>query len=80
MVRVLGLLFLGVIVLALIGTNKSNQRSGSGRQAVSPYEFEQCRRRGIEYYKDIGSYPILSTGKIADEKIAIACNRSAKIF
>lgn len=40
-----------------------------------------CIRRGIQYYKDIGSYPTLSTGESAKLHIAKACvNSKGMVF
>ncbi|MEM9670767.1 MAG: hypothetical protein AAF950_17785 [Pseudomonadota bacterium] len=71
--RVVGIVIVGIVILGLIGNN--SDKSTSSDQA-----FKDCQRRGVAYYKDIGSYPLLSTGKFADEKIGLACSRTTKAF
>jgi len=80
MIRLFGGLFLLALGLVLMVNGKTNIKIGSGRLAVSSNEFEECQRRGIKYYRDIDSYPLLSTGKLAEERISISCNRTSKAF
>ncbi len=39
-----------------------------------------CVCRGIKYYKDIGSFPKLSTGEDAVFKVKVRCNRTKSAF
>lgn len=47
-------------------------------------QVEACVSRGIAYFKEIGSYPTLSsapnTGRSADEVARERCNRSTTAF
>lgn len=38
-------------------------------------EYEACKQRGIQYYKEIGSYPRLSTGQKAEDAVRSRCLR-----
>jgi hypothetical protein len=40
----------------------------------------ECVELGIEYYKEIGSFPKLSNGKDTLEKIIAMCSRSRVAF
>lgn len=48
--------------------------------AVHGDDIPNCQDRGAAYYKEIGSYPRLSTGELADEKIKGMCGRNANAF
>lgn len=39
-----------------------------------------CIERGIAYYKEIGSFPTLSTGEDAAKKVRERCARSVQAF
>lgn len=39
-----------------------------------------CHRKGIEYYKEIGAYPTLSTGESARAKVEGMCGRNVYAF
>lgn len=39
-----------------------------------------CFEKGEQFYKDIGSYPRLSTGELADVVISRKCARNPKTF
>ncbi len=57
-----------VVILAIVAMFKSCGTAGA------------CQERGVSYYKEIGSYPRLSTGESADEKIKGMCGRNANAF
>lgn len=38
--------------------------------------YASCQLKGVAYYKDIGSYPYLSTGEDAKKKVEGMCRRS----
>lgn len=42
--------------------------------------FNTCIEKGIKYYKDLGSYPTLSTGENADLKITEKCDFNISMF
>jgi hypothetical protein len=42
--------------------------------------YRECVEMGIQYYKDIGSYPKLSTGEDALEKVMSMCTNSPFAF
>jgi hypothetical protein len=43
-------------------------------------EFQDCVKKGETYYKEIGSYPRLSTGESADELIKQKCYNTTGAF
>lgn len=43
-------------------------------------ELEACYRKGITYYREIGSYPSLSDGRDANTVIGERCARSKLAF
>jgi hypothetical protein len=63
-----------------IGPSVKSATSGSsspGSEAVeSTSLYATCQLMGVAYYKDIGSYPYLSTGEDADKKVEGMCRRS----
>lgn len=42
--------------------------------------YSECVEMGIQYYKEIGSYPKLSTGEDALEKVLAICKNSLLAF
>ena len=73
--HVICVLFLGFIGIALIGGNDSRTRSNSDQSSI-----RECQRRGVAYFKEIGSYPLLSDGRLAAEVAADRCSRSLAAF
>lgn len=55
--------------------------SGNSNRAA---EVAACTQRGIEYFREIGSYPTLSSapnaGRSADDVAAERCNRTTTAF
>lgn len=43
-------------------------------------EYGDCVRRGIKYFSDVGSYPLLSDGRHADEVARERCSRTRNAF
>ena len=43
-------------------------------------ETQQCIKRGMQYYEDIGSFPRLSDGRIAADVVRERCSRSRLAF
>lgn len=66
------LVLLGVVVLV----------SGCGGKASTA--LDDCIARGISYYKEIGSYPKLTSkgmaGRLADDVVIEYCNRTVTAF
>ncbi|NOT77615.1 MAG: hypothetical protein HOP07_01280 [Bacteriovoracaceae bacterium] len=60
-------IFLGVLS-ALLFSSCSNK------------DIDSCVQRGITYYKEIGSYPILSDGKNAETVAIEKCSRTTSAF
>lgn len=62
---------------ALSGCSKSSSSSGGG-------EVDACVNRGVAYFKEIGSYPTLSsaptTGRLAEDVARERCNRTTTAF
>lgn len=48
------------------------------------HEVDACVERGVAYFKEIGSYPTLTTapnaGRSADDVAVERCNRSTQAF
>ena len=51
---------------------------------VDQEEIDACVRRGVEYFKEIGSYPTLlsspNTGRPAEDVAIERCNRTTTAF
>lgn len=51
---------------------------------VDQEEIDACARRGVEYFKEIGSYPTLqsppNTGRSAEDVAIERCNRTTTAF
>lgn len=43
-------------------------------------DFDICVRRGIAYFKEIGSWPTLSDGRNAEQVVRERCRRSTQAF
>ncbi len=48
----------------------------STKETVSTPSYSDCLSKGITYYKELGSYPYLSTGEDASKKVEGMCNRT----
>lgn len=59
------LIFLALI-LGLVGCKES--------------AYDECVKKGIQYYKDVDMYPKLSNGEIADTKVKSMCSNSREAF
>ena len=60
-------------------TSKSktvNQTPTDASSSVRDTSYSDCVEKGIMYYKEIGSYPLLSTGEDAKNKVVGMCSRS----
>jgi hypothetical protein len=51
---------------------------------VDQEDIDACVRRGVEYFKEIGSYPTLqsspNTGRAAEDVAIERCNRTTTAF
>lgn len=54
--------------------------SPSNEASTGESDYTRCMKRGIAYYEGIGSYPRLSTGERALNKIEAACRVSTNNF
>lgn len=43
-------------------------------------EYGDCVRRGVKYFSSIGSYPLLSDGRHADDVARDRCSRTLEAF
>jgi len=84
------LAFLGavfVVLMIFIRVNDDSQPSSvyKGSEANkqsdrTSQKYGVCVDKGIEYYKAIGSYPYLSTGEDAHNKVLNMCSNSSMAF
>jgi len=78
-----------VLLFSIVGCS-DNQSSQSVRTRSVPEadrsnsEVDACVERGVQYFKDIGSYPTLSSppnkGRSAEEVARERCNRTTTAF
>jgi hypothetical protein len=77
------------VLLGIVGCsdNQSNRSTRTGsvpRRDRSDSEVEACVERGVQYFKDIGSYPTLSSppnkGRSAEVVARERCNRTTTAF
>jgi hypothetical protein len=74
-----GLLIVFVIVLvANIFGGGSSDKARTKISTGSP--IIECYRRGVAYFKEIGSYPKLSDGRSAEMVASERCNRTPTAF
>ncbi|SHM14524.1 hypothetical protein SAMN05216428_11538 [Nitrosospira sp. Nsp11] len=68
------ILITGIVALGFLGCGKSPSDS----------EIDACVERGVAYFKEIGSYPTLSsapnTGRQAEDVAFERCNRTITAF
>jgi hypothetical protein len=78
-----------VVVVVLLGIvscsdNRSAQTGSVPGRGRSDSEVEACVERGVQHFKDIGSYPTLSqppnTGRSAEVVARERCNRTTTAF
>lgn len=68
-----------VLGLTACGSSKSDSDKRLERESEE-VALNACIEKGVKYYKDLGSYPILSTGESADLKIREKCDFNINIF
>ncbi|WP_155846530.1 hypothetical protein [Aquaspirillum serpens] len=54
--------------------------SGGKTDEEAMQEMQQCIKRGMQYYQDIGSFPRLSDGRITADVVRDRCSRSQLAF
>jgi len=59
-------------------TRESSPLGGSSENTIPSYSA--CVSKGVSYYKEMGSYPTLSTGEDALTKVRDNCGRSSLAF
>ena len=73
-----------LVTLCVLGlTACGSSKSDSDKQLEKKNEevvLNACIEKGVKYYQDLGSYPILSTGESADLKIKEKCNFNSNMF
>lgn len=62
-------------------TGSVRQQSSLSQQSyVATDPIRDCYKKGVAYYKEIGSYPFLSDGREAEEVAVEKCGRSPVAF
>ncbi len=73
-----------LMLIAACGDSASNPASSSGSVQAASSEIAACVERGVAYFKEIGSYPTLSsapnTGRSAEDVAAERCGRTTTAF
>jgi heat shock protein HslJ len=64
-----------LLLLPLFACSESAEHYSSSSSAVAT-----CTQRGVKYFKEIGSYPTLSSGKDATATAKARCNRTTSAF
>lgn len=67
------------LTLLLAGCTPETSTATSDK-LLQEKKVKDCTYNGIMYFRDIGSYPILTNGRIADEVAAERCNRTVTAF
>lgn len=65
-----------VVLMAIIVINNSDRRSSDARLS----SYATCVELGNAYYKEIGSWPLLSDGREASTTVREMCRRSTGAF
>lgn len=83
MVGILAVVFI-IGIAKIIDTLSSDESSSVSAREASDSPVKQCVDRGIQYFKDIGSYPFLhsepSKGRDAEEVARERCERTTTAF
>lgn len=72
------LLLIWVIGIALYGCGEDSKEGAQKGKKITPYD--QCVENGIEYFKEIQSYPKLSDGRDSESVARDRCRRSLQAF
>ncbi len=70
---------LSVFLFYFLSTEKYEFATKNGNPSNLP-TIRECTELGIDYYKEIGSYPLMSSGKDAKSEVNERCRRSALAF
>ncbi len=65
---------------AVAETKNDPAGSHTSQQTITGSSNSRCVQKGIAYYKDLGSYPFLSTGENAEAKVRGMCATSPVAF
>jgi len=64
-----------ILMFGLVGCGESKEKSSANN------DINECVQKGIAYYKEIGSYPMLKSENIsAEEKALKKCENSRVAF
>ena len=65
-----------------VTTDKNLKPTADSRPSEKPKRtsVSECIQKGINYYKDLGSYPYLSTGESAEKTSQEKCFNTSKEF
>ncbi len=74
------LVTLCVLGITACGPSKSELERQALEAAAEKEQYSVCIEKGVKYYKSLGSYPTLSTGKSADLKIREKCDFNMNMF
>lgn len=71
-----------IVIFAIAGLagNRTNQTAGSASEPVAVSPREACLAKGERYFRDIGSWPYLSSGESAEQAVKRRCGASLAAF
>lgn len=72
------LLLISVAGIALYGCGEASSDAAQKSSKLTPYD--QCVENGVEYFKEIQSYPKLSDGRDSENVARDRCRRSLQAF
>jgi hypothetical protein len=74
----LGLAVVGfvAVIATLFDGFKDAKKEQTGFQDRETVDFQKCVQLGLKYYMDIGSYPRLGDGMLAEHVVRNKCVRS----
>ena len=59
---------------------EANERVETYMEEQKIKEIQNCVRLGVQYFKALGSYPLLTNGKDANEEARRKCEINPKVF
>lgn len=77
--KIFYVLFFSLIV-GCSSSSKENSEEDYVQRQLEEQKYKACTEKGVKYYWNLGSYPYLSTGQSADEKIKRACDINVAAF
>jgi len=78
--RVVAIVCLALLAAMLFSNREDTAQSTHARASDSSDSITKCYERGVAYFKEIGSYPTLSDGRLAGDVAAERCDRSKQAF